>query len=259
MEINCDGMRRKKKQIMSELEQIYNQESKFPDGELLCRKSENRYKWIMKSEDGYSYLRRDKKKLAESLARKKYLLSRKQELESELSACNTYLRRMLPLEGQAEDILRHPEYGRLMGNSFLPKKEELRQWQYSDYEKCTRHEENLLIKGTQGKMLRSKSEAMIDLLLYKNRIPFHYEEKMTLGGMVIYPDFTIRHPETGEYCYWEHFGLMDDEKYRSHACEKFRLYCQNGIMPSVNLIMTFETRENPLSTEKIESIIKEYF
>jgi hypothetical protein len=51
----------------------------------------------------------------------------------------------------------------------------------------------------------------------------------------------------------------DDEKYRSHACEKLRLYCQNGIIPSINLIMTFETRENPLSTEKIESIIKEYF
>jgi hypothetical protein len=44
MEINCDGMKRKKQQIKRELEQIYNQEGKFPDGELLCRKSENRYK-----------------------------------------------------------------------------------------------------------------------------------------------------------------------------------------------------------------------
>jgi hypothetical protein len=167
MEINCDGMKRKKQQIMMELEQIYNQEGEFPDGELLCRKSENRYKWIMKSEGCYSYLHRDQKSLAESLARKKYLLSRKQELESELSACNTYLRRMLPLEGQAEDILRHPEYGRLMGNSFLPVKEELRQWQDSDYEKCTRHEENLLIKGTQGKMLRSKSVKQVVLIVLK--------------------------------------------------------------------------------------------
>jgi hypothetical protein len=166
---------------------------------------------------------------------------------------------MLPLEGQAEELLRHPEYGRLMGNRFVPVKEELRQWQDTDYEKCTRHEENLLIKGTQGKLLRSKSEAIIDLLLYKNRIPFHYEEKLMLGGLTIYPDFTIRHPETGRYFYWEHFGLMDNEKYRNHACDKFRLYCQNGIMPSINLIMTFETGENPLSAEKVESILKEYF
>jgi hypothetical protein len=30
-------------------------------------------------------------------------------------------------------------------------------------------------------------------------------------------------------------------------------------VPSINLIMTFETRGKPLSAEKVESIIKEYF
>ena len=66
--------------------------------------------------------------------------------------------------------------------------------------------EILVVKGTLGKMLRSKSEAIIDRLLYQNKIPFHYEEKLVLGGITIYPDFVIRHPVTGEYYYWNILG-----------------------------------------------------
>lgn len=31
------------------------------------------------------------------------------------------------------------------------------------------------------------------------------------------------------------------------------------MIPSVNLIMTFETKEHPLSVEKVDLIIQEYF
>ena len=65
-----------------------------------------------------------------------------------------------------------------------------------------------------------------------------------LDGITIYPDFVIRHPVTGEYYYWEHFGIMDEEDYRNHACKKINLYCKNEILPFVNLIMTFETKNN---------------
>ena len=49
--------------------------------------------------------------------------------------------------------------------------------------------------GTRNawKMLRSKSEAIIDRMLYQNKIPFHYEEKLVLDGIILYPDFVIRH------------------------------------------------------------------
>ena len=132
-------------------------------------------------------------------------------------------------------------------------------WQSDRYERCKKHEDALVIKGTQGKMLRSKSEAIIDRMLYKNGILFRYEEKLILKGITIYPDFVIRHPKTGEYYYWEHFGMMDEEEYRNHACEKIKLYCDNGIIPSINLIATYETKDHPLSIEQVEKIITEYF
>ena len=45
----------------------------------------------------------------------------------------------------------------------------------------------------------------------------------------------------------------------ANACNKIKLYCRNGIVPSVNLILTYETKESPLDIETIEQMIKEYF
>ena len=45
-------------------------------------------------------------------------------------------------------------------------------------------------------------------------------------------------PRTAEYYYWEHFGLLDDPKYVSESvCRKIKLYSDNGIIPSVNMIL----------------------
>ena len=58
-------------------------------------------------------------------------------------------------------------------------------------------------------------ETIIDKLLFDAGIPFRYEDKLVLGDNTIYPDFTVRHPRTAEYYYWEHFGLLDEPKYVS--------------------------------------------
>ena len=259
MHINCNDIKKKKEQIVKELEKISCLERKFPQGELLCSKNGGHYKWYIRNQQGLSYLPKCNRKIAEGMALKKYYTYKKQELERNLSACNAYLRKIGAMEGKTEQLLLHPEYGQLLEKHFIPKKEELCKWQSDVYEKKDSHKESLTIKGTQGKMLRSKSEAIIDMMLYQNGIPFHYEEKLVLDGNIIYPDFVIRHPVTGKYYYWEHFGMMDEDIYLNNACNKIRLYCQNGIIPSVNLILTYETKEHPLDIEKVELIIHEYF
>ena len=77
--------------------------------------------------------------------------------------------------------------------------------------------------------------------------------------MTFYPDFTIRHPKTGEIIYWEHFGLMDDPSYYQKTFSKLQLYASYGIIPSINLITTYETQEHPLSADIVEKIVKHYF
>ena len=43
------------------------------------------------------------------------------------------------------------------------------------------------------------------------------------------------------------------------AFQKLNLYCQSGIIPTINLITTYETKEQPLTSQAIENIIQEYF
>ena len=259
MTLKCMEMKRKIEKISKELETIYALEKKFPKGELSCRQNEKRFKWYVKYKEKTTYLPKSKKELAEMLALKKYYAYRKQELEGELAVCRAYIRKMQPLESKTEELLVHPEFGKLLGRYFMPIQEELIKWQNAPYEQCKKHEENLTIKGTKGRMLRSKSEAIIDMMLYKNGIPFRYEEKLVLDGITIYPDVVIRHPKTGVFYYWEHFGMMDNREYRNSACKKIRLYCDNGIIPSINLITTFETADHPLDVDRVEKIIKEFF
>lgn len=127
------------------------------------------------------------------------------------------------------------------------------------FERNPKHPEALIHKGISGNILRSKSEAIIDTFLHTNQLPYRYECKLVLGQETLYPDFTIRHPKTGEIYYWEHFGKMDDPSYYRKVFPKLRLYTSHNIIPSINLITTFETQDNPLTVDVIEKIIQHYF
>ena len=100
---------------------------------------------------------------------------------------------------------------------------------------------------------------LICMLLQEYEIPFRYECELQLGEKIIYPDFTIMHPRNGKIYYYEHFGMMDDVGYCQNACAKIQLYATNGIIPSVQLITSFETRAHPLLPGTVEGIIKQYF
>ena len=75
----------------------------------------------------------------------------------------------------------------------------------------------------------------------------------------MYPDFTIRHPKTGEFYYWEHFGLMDVAEYRQKVSFKFSLYMEHGIYPNRQLITTYESTDEPFGANQIEKILNQYF
>ena len=129
----------------------------------------------------------------------------------------------------------------------------------SSYQKNPNYPEQLIHKSISGNLVRSKSEAFIDMVLHINKIPFRYECALQLDEITIYPDFTIRHPVTGETYYWEHFGLMDQTSYIQKTFSKLELYASHGIIPSVNLLTTYETKENPLSMDMLEKIVHHYF
>ena len=129
--------------------------------------------------------------------------------------------------------------------------EQQAQWARDKYLQNKKYPDQLKHDTVIGLKVRSKSEAMIVRELVECKIPFHYEEELEIEGVRLYPDFTLRHPQTGERIYWEHFGRLDDGRYQKILCQKLQLYMQGGILPSDRLIITWETRENPLTLSEI--------
>ena len=90
------------------------------------------------------------------------------------------------------------------------------------------------------------------MLLHLNAIPYRYECALSLGGVTLFPDFTIRHPGTGALYYWEHFGLMDDPAYAKTPARSFLSMPQTASFHPVHLITTYETKAYPLNAGMIE-------
>ena len=164
-----------------------------------------------------------------------------------------------PEPSKVSSLLSHPEFQILLAPYFTPFAQELTDWMNSSYDSNPQHTEHLIHRSTSGNLVRSKSEAMIDMVLYSHRIPFRYECALYLGNHPIFPDFTIRHPQTGETFYWEHFGMMDDALYAQNTASKLQLYISHGIIPSIHLITTYETKDHPLSIEVIQNTVEHYF
>lgn len=74
----------------------------------------------------------------------------------------------------------------------------------------------------------------------------------------LYPDFTLLHRKTNQRKYWEHFGMMDDPVYSKKAYAKINLYLSNGFIPYDHLILTFETKDTPLSSSHVLDLIAKF-
>jgi len=76
-------------------------------------------------------------------------------------------------------------------------------------------------------MVRSKSEALIANMLYKEGIKFAYEKPLYASDGTMYlPDFTIYY--MGDEWYWEHLGLLGNKNYEKHWEKKKEWYKDNN-------------------------------
>ena len=80
------------------------------------------------------------------------------------------------------------------------------------------------IRASDGHMVRSRAEAMIDAWLYENRI-VHAYERLVRVEQKMYCDFYL--PEFDLYI--EFWGLENDPKYRARKEKKLEIYRQNEL------------------------------
>lgn len=251
---------REKQRLEKKVKDLQLQIKELPEGKLICASNGKWRKWYISDNHKSTYLPKKERKVAEQLALKKYLSQQLENTIREKDAINLYLQNHdLDAEQKELTLVTSPELKDLLEPYFCSLSQELQQWVNEPYDKNTSHPEHLIHKTYSGNYVRSKSEALIDMFLFKNKIPFRYECPLELDSILLYPDFTIRHPTTGKLFYWEHFGLMDNLTYRKNMCSKLQLYISNGIIPNIQLITTCETQEEPLDPETVEKIVEHYF
>lgn len=238
---------------------IQKQLRTLPDGKLICSHQPRSTKWYVSNGHQKTYIPKSNRPFAEQLAQKKYLSLLLEDLENEKKALAFYLRHHAPTDKSAQLLTEPSEYQKLLAPYFTPLSQELADWMNSPYEKNTNHSDNLIFNCTSNTCLRSKSEVVIDMILHSHNIPHRYECALHLGQTIIYPDFTIRHPQTGAFYYWEHFGLMDNPDYIENTASKIKLYADHGIIPGIRLITTYETKNYPLNPEIVEKYIEYHF
>ena len=106
---------------------------------------------------------------------------------------------------------------------------------------------------------RSKSEEIIALVLQSNGYRFMYECEIVANQRVYKPDFTIMDPRTNQLVYFEHFGQPDQPGYYEKMVRKLIDYWYEGIRIGKNLIVTFETKNEPLTTAQVQMALDQFF
>lgn len=117
--------------------------------------------------------------------------------------------------------------------------------------------EELTQPTDDGKMVRTKGEALIYNLLLHLGITFVYELPTKVNGRIRFPDFSIlSETDFRRVILIEHQGMMDvpeySERFKNRVCD----YLQAGYVSGINIFYTFDGPDGSTNTEPILDIIK---
>ena len=233
-----------------------------PEGRIRFEKNGKHNKWKHTFDDKPAEnLSKSKRELAEKLALKTHMINVKEGLERQNQLIEEFLKNYPSIPQYPNDLrVSCKDYRELLDASLGKRDKIINEWLERDYKTNPDYREGLIVPTRAGIKVRSKAEEMIADALFERRIPFHYEELLDVGGINMYPDFTILDPVSlNKEIIWEHFGMMDDRNYASRARIKIGSYLEAGWIPDKNLIMTFEGRTWPLDINYVELLISHFF
>ena len=226
--------------------------SRAPSGSLYCKKEQSYFKWYHLTENGKkrTYIPKREEAFAASLASKMLKQKQLDDLKKEKYSIDQYLRHHNFGFSKEEYFLNNAndKLRRLVSLSHQNFDNKYDEWQNENFQTNSYKPELKRIRTLRGDLVRAKSEAIIADYLFQQHIPYRYECALNIDGHIIYPDFIVIHPITGDYFIIEHFGLMDDREYFSKYIEKMHIYAKSGYYPDFNLICFYETEYSPLNS-----------
>ena len=252
----------RQKQLLQWQKEIKNALEDAPAGTLRVCKHGNRTQYYHRYEpqdfNGIYIPQKDRSK-AKKLAQKDYNKKLLCSIEKELLAIQKYFS-SFP-EYNAEQVYGHlhPERQKLITPIYEPDDTFISNWESLKYEGKGFYANMPELFTAKGERVRSKSEIIIADLLNKEGIPYRYEYPIYLPGFgTVYPDFTTLNTSNRKEFLWEHFGMMDDPVYIENALLKIATYEQHGFFPGNNLILTYESKQNPINQKILLTLIEQY-
>lgn len=215
-----------------------------------------------KSDPSGRYLAKAELSLAKKLAQKEYNEKALKVAERERNRISKFLEHFD--ENALLKVYTEMNEGKriLVEPYVLPDEEYARRWLAKQYEGGKFEEGDSEYYTKRGDRVRSKSEQIIADRLFDAGIPYRYEYPFIYdspeGKKQIFTDFTILNKRTRTIYRWEHFGRMDDPKYRRTFFWKQSVYSRNKCIPGVGIIFTFEDNDNPLDTRYVDKLIETY-
>ena len=253
--------------VQKKLAQVRAHIKDMPKDQLVCELNKGYVKWYKKKGTTKQYIKKSNFEEAATLAEAKYYRALENDLLREMDILNQFIEFCNEVP-QSETLRNDERYKKLLLN--IGKNREIasasstinykiKAWLAEETRTNPNHQDNLKFASSNGLFVRSKAESMIVTSLNRAGIPFKYEAELKLGSITYYPDFTIMHPKTGEFIYWEHLGLMDNPEYIGKTFKKLVAYAEAGIVPNINLIITSETNDKPLDQLQIDGVIDNWF
>ena len=141
-------------------------------------------------------------------------------------------------------------------SEWLTKNNENSEWLNLEEQKNNFYYESLRHVTSMGLAVRSKSEAIIAELLDANGLKFKYEVKLKTRDKSFSPDFAILRADDNKIIYWEHFGMLNSEKYLKKMFYKLNEYQKAEIILWDNLVFTCDNEDGNLDARQILRIIK---
>lgn len=92
-----------------------------------------------------------------------------------------------------------------------------------------------------------------------DNLSYRYEAELYLkkANRIVHPDFTILNKKSGKIYYWEHIGMLGDRIYSNDFVRKVNDYIEDGIIPGKQLILTYETKDEPLNIQVVKILVEE--
>ncbi len=229
---------------------------------LRCSKQWNKYQYYHKADstdEHGKYIHSKDRKLAVRLAQKDYDVKLLEVLEYQLKQIDRFLKHYDPNAAikvyedlsEARKLLVTPEY--------LTDEEYVKQWLSIPYRKLPFKADDPEYYTEKHERVRSKSEIIIANTLKSYNIPYRYEcpvyeDEIPIGA----PDFNCLNVRLRKEYYWEHLGMIGDEKYVNRNISKLEKYTMAKGFDESRLILTFESDKHPLNTLIVEEKIRKY-